>query len=75
MFYGFNFMGNWCYFREWVWDSRTKLCYMLQGSEISAEFHSRNLILGTCFRVIMLNVCQWSAGFPQQGGGKSPPTS
>ena len=39
-------------------------CYKLQGSEMSAEFHSRNLTLGICFRLITLNVCEWSAGFP-----------
>ena len=32
---------------------------LLQGSDMSAGFHSRNLILGICFRLIMLNVYQW----------------
>ena len=32
---------------------------LLQGSDMSAGFHSRNLILGICFTLIMLNVYQW----------------
>ena len=46
VFYGFSSMGSWCYFRKWVWNSRTKLCCMFQGSDMSAGFHSRNLIFG-----------------------------
>ena len=43
---------------------------MLQGKEMSAGFHSRNLILGIeCFRLIMLNVCQWYEGFLYRGDG------
>ena len=51
---------------------------MFQGSEMSAGFHSRNLILGICFRLIMLNVCQWYEGFlywGDEGIGGVPPTS
>ena len=29
---------------------------LLQGSEMSAGFHDMNLILGICFRFIVLNV-------------------
>ena len=29
--YGFSSMGSWCYSREWVWNSRKKLCYIASG--------------------------------------------
>ena len=34
-----------------VWDSRTKLRCMLQGSKMPVGFYSRNSILGICFIV------------------------
>ena len=45
-----------------------KNCFIVQGSEMSTGFHSGNLILGICFRLITLNVYQWSQGFPYCGG-------
>ena len=42
VFYCFNYMGSWCFFRKLVWNSRTNLCFMLQGSEMSAGLHSGN---------------------------------
>ena len=33
---------------------------LLQGSGMPAGFHSRNLILRICFRLLILNVFQWS---------------
>ena len=36
---------------------------LLQGREMSALSHSRNLILSICcFRITALNVCQWPNG-------------
>ena len=44
--YGFSSVGSWDYSREWLWNSRTKLCCIASGSEVSERFHHRNLILG-----------------------------
>ena len=33
---------------------------LLQGSGMLAWFHTKNLILGICFRLINLKVFQWS---------------
>ena len=35
---------------------------LLQQSGMPPGFHPRNLILGICFRLVMLNVFQWSNG-------------
>ena len=35
---------------------------LLYGSVMPARFHYRNLISGICFRLIMMNVFQWSNG-------------
>ena len=37
--HGFTSIGCCCYSRRWVWNSRTKCVVLLQGSEMSAEFH------------------------------------
>ena len=43
--HGPSLMGAWCNSAEWVWDSSTKLCFIASGSEMSIEFHYRDLIL------------------------------
>ena len=35
---------------------------LLYGSVMPTRFHYRNLILGICFQLIMMNVFQWSNG-------------
>ena len=37
LFYGFSSLGSWCNFRKLVWNSRTKLCCMLQESEMKCQ--------------------------------------
>ena len=29
--YGFSSVGNYCYSREWLWNSRAKVCCMALG--------------------------------------------
>ena len=39
--YGFSSVGSWCYLREWVWNSRAKLCSITLG-KTTAESHYMN---------------------------------
>ena len=59
VFYGISSMGSRCYFRDWVWSSRTKLCCIASGkwnvSRVSIqEFDIRYRML----KLILLNVYQ-----------------
>ena len=31
VWHAFSSIGSWCYSREWVWNSRTKLCCIASG--------------------------------------------
>ena len=57
VFYGLRSMGSWCNFREWYGIQGQNYVSLLQGSEKSAGFHSRNLIWDIQgFRLIKLNI-------------------
>ena len=62
----FQYCVIWCYFREWVWNSRTKLCSisppLLQGSKATVRFHYGSLgvcILCYSFTNTETTVVQW----------------
>ena len=46
---GFNSLVSWSYSKEWVSKLGKRYVALLEGSEISAEWRSRNLILGMNF--------------------------
>ena len=59
LFYGISSMGSRCYFRDWVWNSRTKLCSIASGKwnvgRVSLQkFDIRYRML----KLILLNVYQ-----------------
>ena len=64
--HGFSFMGSWCYCRkvgailgnEFGIEGQNYVAF-LQGSGMPAGFLSRNLILGICFRLLILNIFLW----------------
>ena len=61
--YGFSSIGSCCYSREWCGIQGQNYFAWLQGSKKPVGFHYRDLVLGTyCFRLIILNVSQWSNG-------------
>ena len=69
--YGFNSMGSWCYSREWVWNSRTKLCCIVSEKRNVTRVSLREFDIGYISSVktkwgeteglIMLNVVVGSA--------------
>ena len=64
--HGFSSMGSWCYCRkvgailgnEFGIEGQNYVAF-LQGSGMPAGFLSRNLILGICFRLLILNIFLW----------------
>ena len=47
--YGFRSMGNWHFYRKWVWNSRAKLCYNVSDKinvirVLIREFDSRYIM-------------------------------
>ena len=57
---GFSSIGSWCYSSEWVWNSRTKLCYIALGECNASKVSLQEFDIGVYFRLIMMNVFQWS---------------
>ena len=61
---GFRFLSSRSYSKEWVWYLGIKIyVILLQGNEMSTEWHFRNLILGICCCIkVTLIVYMWSSG-------------
>ena len=51
---GFSSMGSWCYCREWLWNSRTKLCWITFGEWNASRVLQQDLILGIFFGLITI---------------------
>ena len=57
----FYLYGEYCYIGNGCEIQGQKYVAWLHGSEIPVEFHYRNLMSGIyCFRLINLNMSQWS---------------